>query len=91
MKFLDTHESGPIRRRRQRKESLEDFVPFEEIDVASLGVDPYKSTEAKPGSEEKVHVLAARYAAGLPLWHEDDCYDHTPHEEGFEEETESED
>jgi len=22
--------------------------------------------------------LAARYAAGLPLWHNDDCYDHGP-------------
>ncbi len=23
-------------------------------------------------------MLAARYAAGLPLWHHDDCYDHGP-------------
>ena len=23
-------------------------------------------------------MLAARYAAGLPLWHTDDCYDHGP-------------
>jgi hypothetical protein len=23
-------------------------------------------------------MLAARYAAGLPLWHNDDCYDHGP-------------
>jgi hypothetical protein len=33
---------------------------------------------AKPGSEDKVHVLAARYAAGLPLWNEEDCVDHGP-------------
>ena len=32
----------------------------------------------RPGSEEKVTMLAARYAAGLPLWHNDDCYDHGP-------------
>ena len=34
------------------------------------GVDPLIPTEAKPGSEEKVKMLAARYAAGIPLWHE---------------------
>ena len=44
----------------------------------SLAVDPFHPTEAKPGSEDKVQMLAARYAAGLPLWHESDCYDHGP-------------
>jgi len=43
-----------------------------------LGIDPICPTPAKPGSGKKVLVLAARYAAGLPLWHDDDCYDHGP-------------
>ncbi len=46
-----------------------------------LGVAPLDATEAKPGSVDKVVMLAARYAAGLPLWHDDDCYDHGP--DGF--------
>ncbi|MBS0265151.1 MAG: hypothetical protein JSS02_24680, partial [Planctomycetes bacterium] len=37
-------------------------------------------TKAKPGTEEKVLMLSARYAAGLPLWNERDCYDHGPKE-----------
>lgn len=39
---------------------------------------PLDPTGAKPGSETKVQMLAARYAAGVPLWHDDDCYDHGP-------------
>jgi len=50
---------------------------FEE-EIRALGVNPSEPTGAKPGSEEKVTMLAARYAAGLPLWHSDDCYDHGP-------------
>lgn len=51
---------------------------FEEIDYLAIGVDPAQPTDAKPGSEDKVLMLAARYAAGLPLWHNDDRYDHGP-------------
>lgn len=51
---------------------------FGDDDFDSLGIDPLTSTVAKPGSEDKVMMLAARYAAGLPLWHQDDCYDHAP-------------
>jgi hypothetical protein len=51
---------------------------FDEEDYLSLGVDPAQPTDAKPGSEEKVLMLAARYAAGLPLWHTEDRYDHGP-------------
>ncbi|MBS0203709.1 MAG: hypothetical protein JSS49_12460 [Planctomycetes bacterium] len=51
---------------------------FEEIDFDSLGIDPSAPTTAKPGTEEKVLMLAARYAAGVPLWHDEDCYDHGP-------------
>lgn len=57
---------------------LTDEANFEEIDFESLGIDPGAPTVAKPGSEEKVLMLAARYAAGVPLWHEKDCYDHSP-------------
>ncbi len=48
------------------------------IDFDDLGVEPGDPTEAKPGSEEKVVMLAARYNAGLPLWHNEDCVDHGP-------------
>ena len=51
---------------------------FEEIDFEALGIDPGGPTAAKPGTEEKVLMLAARYAAGVPLWHGSDCYDHGP-------------
>jgi hypothetical protein len=51
---------------------------FEEF--KAMGVNPVKSTKAKPGTEEKVLMLSARYAAGLPLWHDRDCYDHGPKE-----------
>jgi hypothetical protein len=51
---------------------------FQEEDFAAMGIDPQVPTPAKPGSEDKVLVLAARYAAGLPLWHDRDCYDHGP-------------
>lgn len=47
-------------------------------DFTALGIDPTIPTVAKPGSEDKVRMLAARYAAGLPLWHDEDCYDHGP-------------
>ena len=51
---------------------------FEEVDFEAMGVDPGRPTRAKPGSEEKVLMLSARYAAGLPLWHDHDCTDHGP-------------
>lgn len=58
--------------------SSDELLAMEEIDFAALGIDPNSPTEAKPGSEQKVLMLAARYAAGLPLWHGDDRYDHGP-------------
>lgn len=59
---------------------FEENLEFEEIDFESLGIDPKEPTLAKPGSEEKVLILAARYAAGVPLWHNSDCYEHGPGE-----------
>lgn len=51
---------------------------YTDEDFQARGVDPLEPTKAKPGSEGKVLMLAARYAAGLPLWHDSDCYDHGP-------------
>ena len=31
--------------------------------------ESYRSTEALPGSEEKLKLLAERVGEGLPLWH----------------------
>lgn len=53
-------------------------VEYPQIDFANIDVNPDEPTEAKPGSEEKVVMLAARYNAGLPLWHNEDCVDHGP-------------
>lgn len=48
--------------------------------VATAGFAP---TSARPGSRDKVAVLAARYAAGLPLWHHEDCLTHgAPDDDG---------
>ena len=56
-----------------------DVEYYTEEQFRARGVDPVRPTTAKPGSEAKVVMLAARYAAGLPLWHDHDCYDHGPH------------
>ena len=56
-------------------------LPYEEVDFEALGINPLKPTPAKPGSDAKVSMLAARYAAGLPLWHDEDCSDHGPMEQ----------
>ncbi len=63
-----------------------DYETVFESEYESTGLDPYIPTEAKPGSEDKVQMLAARYAAGLPLWHDSDCYDHGPDSQDPEEE-----
>ena len=54
------------------------FDEYAAVDYEASGVNPLSPTKAKPGSEEKVLMLAARYAAGMPLWHNDDCTDHGP-------------
>ena len=50
----------------------------EDLTFNFTGMDPLAPTPAKPGSIDKVKMLAARYAAGVPLWHTEDCYDHGP-------------
>ena len=52
--------------------------PFKTETLDTLCVNPLSPTEAKPGSFDKVTLLAARYASGLPLWHDGDCVDHGP-------------
>jgi hypothetical protein len=59
---------------------LEEEQPYEPEDFAAMGIDPEKPTKARPGSEAKVLMLSARYAAGLPLWNCEDCYEHGPRE-----------
>jgi hypothetical protein len=41
----------------------------------AAGLDPTQSTAARPGTEEKVLMLSARYAAGVALWNSRDCRD----------------
>lgn len=64
------------------EEVLEDddsgVINVNDVDFDALGINPEDPTQAKPGSEEKVLMLSARYAAGLPLWHGNDRYDHAP-------------
>lgn len=63
--------------------SFEDSEGYDGDELVLTGIDPLIPTEAKPGSEEKVRMLAARYAAGMPLWHDGDCYDHGPAQAEF--------
>jgi hypothetical protein len=57
-------------------DAAETTYEMEDFDYSEY--DPLSPTGAKPGSEDKVKMLAARYAAGVPLWHDSDCYDHGP-------------
>lgn len=53
-------------------DDVQDEACYEpEVELGS-GVEPQFPTEAIPGSQKKVLILAARYAAGLPLWHQAD-------------------
>ena len=57
-------------------------VPYTVIDAIKQGVwdfeprdeesESFDATAALPGSQEKLCVLAARVAQGLPLWHPSD-------------------
>jgi len=51
------------------KMGLWDFEPHE------ARSHEYDSTEALPGSREKLDVLAERVRRGLPLWHQRDRRD----------------
>jgi hypothetical protein len=59
------------------KLGLWDFEP------ADINSDQFDRTDAMPGTEEKLEVLAARLQRGLPLWHpgdRDDLEDPPVHE-----------
>ena len=56
--------------------ALETTEAYEPWDLS--GYEPLIPTTAKPGSEDKVKMLSARYAAGVPLWDPSDRYDHGP-------------
>jgi hypothetical protein len=51
------------------KMGLWDFEP------AEVGSDQFDGTDAMPGTEAKVEVLARRLQRGLPLWHPADRED----------------
>jgi hypothetical protein len=53
-------------------ESEEEIFSDESFD----DIDPLIPTAAKPGSDAKVRMLAARFAARIPLFHEEDCDSH---------------
>jgi hypothetical protein len=48
------------------KEGIWDYEPEQAQD------EMYDSTEALPGSNTKLTILAERLAQGLPLWHPED-------------------
>lgn len=48
------------------KQGIWDFEPRDDED------ESFDATAALPGSQEKLCVLAARVARGLPLWHPSD-------------------
>ena len=47
-----------------------------DLEYDDVDVDPSNFTRARPESKEKVRMIAARCASGLPLWHHSDCSDH---------------
>lgn len=57
-------------------------MPYSVIEAVKMGMWDYepqlervghlKSTEALPGSTEKLEILAERLRSGLPLWHPSD-------------------
>lgn len=50
------------------KLGLWDFEP----DTDTEGEDDFSATEALPGTNAKLEVLALRVESGLPLWHPSD-------------------
>jgi len=56
-----------------------------DFEPAEIDSQQFDGTDAMPGTEEKLQVLAARLQRGLPLWHPADRDDleepplHSPH------------
>lgn len=43
-----------------------------DFEPETIGSEQYDRTDAMPGSQEKVEIMAARLRGGLPLWHPSD-------------------
>jgi hypothetical protein len=56
------------------KQGMWDFEP--EV----VGQERFDATQAMPGTDEKLEVLAERVKAGLPLWHGCDRTDYDERE-----------
>ena len=66
-------------------------MPNSVIEAIQLGIwdfepedqdnDQYDSTNALPGSEEKLTILAQRLSEGQPLWHPSDRRSYIDHDE----------
>lgn len=55
-------------------QSLLDAIKLGVWDFEPVEVPPreFQPTDALPGTEEKLQILAERVASGLPLWHPED-------------------
>lgn len=61
-------------------------MPISVLEAIKLGIwdyEPkpveeksYDATEAMPGTDEKLKIMAARVESGLPLWHREDRRDY---------------
>jgi hypothetical protein len=61
-------------------------VPKSVLDAIKMGIWDYEpqpveetsftATEAMPGTDEKLEIMAARVESGLPLWHNNDRRDY---------------
>jgi hypothetical protein len=83
-------QSPEILKKKVQMQSHDDFDPiaipehgdmrelFRLDDFNALRIDPTNSTQAPPGSDDKVLMLSARYAAGLSLWDARDRCHHGP-------------
>ena len=56
------------------------YWDFEPDEVAE---DQFASTEALPGSNDKIDILAERAKGGLPLWHPSDRRSYDDSEEAL--------
>ena len=43
-----------------------------DYEPSDVPANDYQNTEAMPGSQEKLALMAERLSDGLPLWHPDD-------------------
>jgi hypothetical protein len=80
--LLDRPTDANLPRNVQTSPVFDRAVPRSLEEIQADGVHPDAPTEAKPGTEDKVRLLSARYEAGLPLWNDEDRLDHGPDERG---------